>query len=737
MNWYPVADDFDMALLQGIEFAPEPENHWSLPPQTHTTVSAPDVHSPIYSLSSSTSQRDLAQPRPKPSEARYVDGYGARHSLQKAPRLPSTPLEMACWQDDDRLGFPDSCTLSMTDEHNNNNDDDAQDDNTVTVDFHATLLRHFHALCLTESVYHRCFDSPNFPDRSHLAHYFRLYVEHLAPHFPIVHHTTWSQPPSFWPLALAALTVGASFGTGMESPQIVAALREFLRRAVRWSLAHLAGHDPSSVAQTAILQTIAQFDTAARLASASAIADLRLAMAHYRRTYRRQCAEQIDPSQHHLLWEAWILEETHRRLRWYSWLVETMSMLLFGGHPGEIALPVDDDLAFPAAAAMWKATTPLEARSLLLQHRDGTPCRLREALHATYVKRVTPHVLDDNGQILLTYALVARLHEVAHAVQQALYGWHPTPLEEGEPDDDGDDDDDDPSHIQPQWLPANSHFASWRNSTCDCFDQVHWAANSQIASRKGLEKPIILHLHLARLFLLCPYRDIVALAARVCGRAEVRASHLNEALLKWLTLDDHKGRLSLIHAGAVFWHLRRYSLGLFYEPFAIYVASLVLWIYGYQLPQVREVLVEIKTSRNHRRVAESSRPPASASSSGGGGGGGGGGGERGIPTTCHTDENGDGQGGPGEEDDDDDDDDDLMPDRILLDRPCDDEIVQAFVRRGYEMQAEMSGAGDICTARGRRRVLEEGMKLLRRSQYANLETARRYARELQKLVEPS
>lgn len=52
---------------------------------------------------------------------------------------------------------------------------------------------------------------------------------------------------------------------------------------------------------------------------------------------------------------------------------------------------------------------------------------------------------------------------------------------------------------------------------------------------------------------------------------------------------------------------------------------------------------------------------------------------------------------------------------IQLDRPCDDEIVQAYVRTGEKMSARMHRVGDICGKDAPRRILKLGIKLLKGS----------------------
>ncbi|KUL89489.1 hypothetical protein ZTR_04382 [Talaromyces verruculosus] len=49
---------------------------------------------------------------------------------------------------------------------------------------------------------------------------------------------------------------------------------------------------------------------------------------------------------------------------------------------------------------------------------------------------------------------------------------------------------------------------------------------------------------------------------------------------------------------------------------------------------------------------------------------------------------------------------------IQLDRPCDDEIIQMYIRFGPRLSARMTGVGRICEASSPRRILKQGLRLL-------------------------
>jgi hypothetical protein len=50
--------------------------------------------------------------------------------------------------------------------------------------------------------------------------------------------------------------------------------------------------------------------------------------------------------------------------------------------------------------------------------------------------------------------------------------------------------------------------------------------------------------------------------------------------------------------------------------------------------------------------------------------------------------------------------------QFYVDRPCDDEIVQAYVRYGSKMTGRLSHVGDICHEDAPRKILAEGKRIL-------------------------
>jgi hypothetical protein len=188
-----------------------------------------------------------------------------------------------------------------------------------------------------------------------------------------------------------------------------------------------------------------------------------------------------------------------------------------------------------------------------------------------------------------------------------------------------------------------------------------------------MEHPTVLHLHLARVILLTPFCQIVQLAHLMTNESlptteeDLDIPTLKKHIQRWALEDQHKARLAMIHAGCLFWHVRRFSADAFYEPSSVFLATLALWAYG---------TFAARTSPLPQPRPGSHHPSQAANK------------------------------------DDDDEAESLFPTSMQLDRPADDELVQLFVKRGASMRANITGVGNLCSVKGPMRVLVEGRNLL-------------------------
>jgi hypothetical protein len=208
-------------------------------------------------------------------------------------------------------------------------------------------------------------------------------------------------------------------------------------------------------------------------------------------------------------------------------------------------------------------------------------------------------------------------------------------------------------------------------------DILHWQANATIGQASGLEHPTVAFLHLSRIVLLSPINSIVRLAKDLVGQYQLSTdakARDQKFIQRWAVQGQYKARLAAIHAGAAFWHIRRYSFDAFYEAPIVALATLMLWAFGtFSVKQTGS-----QDTQSRTQLHEPDSPHESSENS-----------------VCGI---------------------------ILLDRPTDDELVQQFIREGHTMRANFSGVGDLYGPRGPERVLVEGCKLLDTLKYWGVTT---------------
>lgn len=295
---------------------------------------------------------------------------------------------------------------------------------------------------------------------------------------------------------------------------------------------------------------------------------------------------------------------------------------------------------------------------------------VHDAIETLYIEKKLPPSLSDFGVTLLAHAVCRRSTEAVHQHQIPLAWWVPTATTQSRT----------PSRPASQtWPPSLPILSRWRNSACDCLDVLHLHGNSVIAKGWGWEPPAVLHLHLSRMLILTPVAPLQALASAASlprrGRG-VDAAGARGKVLRWAIDDQYKARLAVIHAGATFWHVRRHSADSFLEPFVVFLATLVMWAYSTSVQFA---------SRQSLAHPEKERTPSSPA-----------------------------EAGAAEEED-------AEPPFLHLDRPLDDEAVQAYVRLGHRMTGYLSRVGDICKDGAPRGILREGREILLRRRRGEVE----------------
>lgn len=287
-----------------------------------------------------------------------------------------------------------------------------------------------------------------------------------------------------------------------------------------------------------------------------------------------------------------------------------------------------------------------------------------------------PTQLSHFGYTLLAHAIYRKVREITLEAQSCFFNFTPTVS----------DSSDKGGNARPDGpIIAEDSLSRWRNSACDSLDVLHWRMNAEIASSSGWEHPCVMFLHLSRLLTLSPVVDLQVLASdpvmlkyHFQHGGQFSADDLANArthVVHWAVRDCFKARLCLVHAGAVFWHLKRYGTANTNGPFGVYLATLVLWAYS-TISRI-SAITSARQSHDNESVSDhvtSLHDPGQVGHE-----------------ICNLDTD--------------------IP-FIYLDRPCDDEMIQQFVRDDRSITAFMQGVGRINGPEGPKKILRSGQYLL-------------------------
>lgn len=654
-----------------------------------------------------------------------------------------------------------------------------------------SILNAFRKLCV-EKALRSPFETSMFPDLGILNACINLYFDNFHPNFPLLHKASFG-PQSHWILVLAVVAIGSTFTKAPYALDLRESFQELLRRAVE----QYADGTPDlsldlPLAQARILNLIGLVQSDRE--------QLRALAPRYHADLSRWCLEsgilQLPESGDQLesrfggenldhrweLWQNWIRIESLRRVGYLAWMLDCCLGYMANARP--LCNMDDARTPLPCSESAWTASNP-ESWAEAARKLPQTPS-LCAALETLYNKKKVDPTYSELSQALLIHALYQRTWEVGTHIKQPLSEWVPTGKARGFLNTPSKDN---------FWLPLYPLYANWRNSACDCLDVLHWQASSIVAKASGVEHGVILHLHLARIILLTPFQEIQDLLFSLIGkvgtsskasfyvhdgsyqpRNSAKLPQIRKITWRWLREDQHKARLAMVHAGSVFWYVRRYSATSFFEPIAVYLATLVLWTYGsYKSaalerdaaaanqkpeggPSGPDAVAAIQPSRMERKehpvkfISKAAahpengsgpmRPQTNTPTSGsplaksssdrskslGSNPRAGGVHHNSSPHPSRGDSDSDSEDSSGSRFSSSDE----QPEFIHLDRPCDDEMVQHFVRNGHNMSGHMSNVGDICKTP--QKVLLEGAKLLR-TRLACWGVSREYYDILTKLAE--
>ncbi|EXA54693.1 hypothetical protein FOVG_02103 [Fusarium oxysporum f. sp. pisi HDV247] len=413
-------------------------------------------------------------------------------------------------------------------------------------------------------------------------------------------------------------------------------------------------------------------------------------------------------------WITWRFRETRRRTGLFVWLTSCYFALASEHHP--CLFPDQPQVRLPCCEELWAAESPQAWSTARSEVGDADPIAFsaEEASRPT-VPEVTVELWRDlkSQHSSNSFATIVIIHMLVHRRWSA--NEYLADIIRDIPQ----------RNLSNIYVPGRKYLGSvpeyikWRNQCCDCLDILHWEALSLSAKAEGLEGPVLLHLHLARLSLLTPVQDLFAFAhqSTLSGTAHMTPSSLyrhgtskldpRHTVKIWATQDRYKARLAVIHAGAVLWHVRRYSSDSILEPFALFLAALVLWAYG-QTSNIRK-LYESACTRAQSPVSDNENSVNSATTTHGS-----------VENRAMHDYISRRR---------------RMPRTMQLDRPMDDELVQYFIRFGEDLRLPLEGVDELCTAEGPLQILQEVSSLLM-EQHKPWGISDTYARFLQDLQMP-
>ncbi|KAB5545900.1 hypothetical protein GE09DRAFT_222828 [Coniochaeta sp. 2T2.1] len=559
--------------------------------------------------------------------------------------------------------------------------------------------QHSHAMESPDAASH-------IPSHQYIRFLSRIYFERFHSVYPFLYkHPSLFEGETGWIILLAVITVGAKYvQTSLSTQQSADGLFNLLQAVLSDGLHSSCREDNApwvprssdyetadcldlAVVQAAILNQICLLHSGNdRLVKQASLQRFHLVDT----CYNMQLLMAYDTSTDQAMGRAGNLLERESRTRtgMMIWILDCISAFQFGFKHlmvlGDLKVPL------PCQEDVW------DDPASELTNKPQT-CTVFQALEMMYMEKRLPPNLSEFGTTLLVLAIYRKNKEVIREQQTELSAWVPqAKIQARTPYFDKD--------VDETWPPSSSLLSKWRNSACDSLDILHWSANSKVARAGGWEHATILLLHLSRLVILAPtehMQDLAFLslqgASNNQGASATRTAKYVKArnhLLQWAVRDQYKARLSIIHAGALFWHARRYSTNSFMEPFAIYIATLVAWAYSVSTQfvgtgQIGEMPTNSQGTRNIRSDLDTNT----------------GGSSRGNYAGEAAAEQQDGS--PAEESES-----DPEPSFIHLDRPCDDELVQIYVRLGHKMPGYMSGVGSICAPGAPAKILREGIRLL-------------------------
>lgn len=602
----------------------------------------------------------------------YVDGDGSR-----APFRGQTARR---WRDRQMMATNDASTPgSSTTNYTDSGTGASWEGPLVSMDGYNNLIRELGRENLVV-------DTNFFPSFQCIDACVRSYFANFHPIFPFIRKNTFLEESNkHWKLLHVVAVVGSKYNTSNEEPQLSP---EFI--ALLDGISSNNGPTENGTLSGSPLQEIEHngFNLPSlQAACLSLICSLHRGKskmtrhALLERHYLVEACNELnllsgaseDSHAHHdynKLVQDWSMDQSRIRTGLMIWLLDAIISYEFNAAP--LMQLVDAKVLLPCQDHIWEYPS---AEKVIAEQKSSVT--LLAAVETLYIEKRLPDSLSEFSTILIIHSIWRRTKEVINQSRTQLANWIPSAtIQTREAHQ---------SASTETWPPSSSILSKWRNSACDCLDILHWRANAKAATAGGLEHPTIMYLHLSRLILLTPVAQIQTLAT---NPRNTNTTHLavnqgytdaSNHVLKWAMNDSFKARLAIIHAGALFWHIRRYSTRSFLEPFTIYMATLIIWAYSVSVQFARQQ-EEFQAAPSEGPLSPEARTVAAACQQ---------------PATSTQDE-------------------ELYSELpfFFIDRPCDDEMVQMYLRFGNKMSAHMARVGVITQASAPSKILHEGIRLL-------------------------
>ncbi|KAF3000479.1 hypothetical protein E8E14_002499 [Neopestalotiopsis sp. 37M] len=534
----------------------------------------------------------------------------------------------------------------------------------------------------------------NVPSYHQVTLWVDLYYKKFHPTFPFLRRPKFWDEDNDWVLLLAVVTVGTSMSQTLDAERYRRPLMKILQQVVGHRFAVMRGQQDartewtSPALETSFVPDIKSSDLAVLQATVLSMLclmhggrndEISFAMAerlklvdacHSMRLLSKASVHHVFDSGYEprAQCRAWYQHQAFARIGLMIWLLDFMIVCEFHCQP--LLQLADATAPLPCNGNVWDSQI---MDPNILQAIKPVP--ILEALEMIYMEKKLISDMSEFAKLILIYGICRRTKEVCLRSQSQLMNWTPSATIENRTE---------VYERGETWPPSSNLLSQWRNSACDCLDILHWSANSTALGHWGWEHPTIFHLHLSRLLILAPLRHIQTLATPSPSQDAInqpgidRHAKSREFVLRWYLQDQYKARLSVVHAGALLWHCRRYGTRIFLEPYAIYIATLVLWAYSTALQFCQSRGSELQIFNNNVSLAASNTPGSNPS------------------PQAYTDAT----------------DQDVLSVVVYLDRPIDDELVQTYIRWGSKMTACLSRVGDIANPSAPAKILKEAYRLL-------------------------